>query len=148
MRPDIEPELAYFTTLVANSNVDDCKKMRHCITFLKKSKEDIRIFGCFNLKEFFTWVDVSFSVYPNMRSHTGGAMYMEHGMIHCCSSNQELNTIMTTESELVGTSKYMPFNIWIIIFYEAQGYKITFFFYFNIMKVQSRFKIMDESHAQ
>ena len=42
-RPDIEPEIEYFTTQVANSNVDDWKKIKCCITFLKQSKEDKRI---------------------------------------------------------------------------------------------------------
>ena len=36
----IEPEVAYFTTRVANSNVEDWKKMKCFITFLKQSKED------------------------------------------------------------------------------------------------------------
>ena len=45
MRPDIEPEVEYFTTRVANINVDDWKKMRHCITFLKKIREDKGIIG-------------------------------------------------------------------------------------------------------
>ena len=49
-RPDIEQEVAYFTTQVANSNVYHWKKMRHGITFIKQSKEDERIIGCFNLK--------------------------------------------------------------------------------------------------
>ena len=33
---DIEPEVAYFTMQVANINVDDWKKMKLCITFLKQ----------------------------------------------------------------------------------------------------------------
>ena len=65
-RPDIEPEVAYFTTLVSNINVDDCQKNKRFITFLKKSKEGKLIIGCFNLKELFTWVDASFAVHNNM----------------------------------------------------------------------------------
>ena len=36
--PDIEPEVAYFTTRVANSNMDGWNKMKCCITFLKQIK--------------------------------------------------------------------------------------------------------------
>ena len=99
--------------------------MIHCFTFLKQSKEDKRIIGCFNLKELFTWVDASCAVHQNIRSHTGGAMSMVYGMIHCCSRNQKMNAKSTTESKLVGTSEYVIFNIWIVRFYEAQGYDIT-----------------------
>ena len=49
MGPDIEPEVAYFTTQVANINVDDWKKMKLCITFIKQIKEYKRIIGGLNL---------------------------------------------------------------------------------------------------
>ena len=49
-RPDIEPEVAYFTTRLANSNLDYWNKIRRCITFLKQSKEDKLIIGCLKLK--------------------------------------------------------------------------------------------------
>ena len=52
-------------------------------------------------------------------------MYMGVEMIRCRSIKKKLNTKSTTESELVGTSEYVPFNIWIVTFYEAQGYEIT-----------------------
>ena len=68
---------------------------------------------------------------PSLRSHTGGVMSMGYGMIHCRSSKQNLNTKSTTESELVGTSEYMPFNTWIVTFYEAQGCEITKQFYIS-----------------
>ena len=74
--------MPYFTTLVANSNEDDWKKMKRCITFLKKIKGYKRIIGSFNLKEIFTWIDTSFAVHPNIQSHTGGAMYIVYVMIH------------------------------------------------------------------
>ena len=54
------------------------------------------------MKELFTWVDASFAVHPNMQSHTGGAMSMGYGMIHCRSIKQKLNTKSITESELFG----------------------------------------------
>ena len=65
-KPFIELELAYFTLRVENSNVDDWKKMKRCITFIKKTKEDKRIIGCFNLKELFNWVDALSDVHPNI----------------------------------------------------------------------------------
>ena len=50
MRPDIKPELTYFKARVANSNMDDWKKIKHCITFLNQSKEDKQSIGCLKLK--------------------------------------------------------------------------------------------------
>ena len=50
---------------------------------------------------------------------------MVYGMIHCRSSKYKLNTKITTESDIVGTSEYVTFNIWLVMFYQAQGYEIT-----------------------
>ena len=77
------------------------------------------------MKELFTWVEAFFAVNPNTRSHTLGAMHMGYGMIHCRSREQKLNTQITTESELVGTSEYVLFNILMVVFYESQVYDIT-----------------------
>ena len=101
-RPDIEPEVAYYITRVTNNKVDDWKKMKSCIIFLKKSKDDKRIIGWFNLKELSTWLYTSFAVHQNMRSHTWGAMYMGYGMIHFRSSKQKLNGKSTIESDFFG----------------------------------------------
>ena len=54
----------------------------------------------------------------------GGAMSMGTGILHGKSSSQKLNTKSTTESEVVGVGEYLPFDIWFLLFYEAQGHKI------------------------
>ena len=40
------------------------------------------------------------------------------------SGKQKLNTKSSTESEIAGTSVYVPFNILIIMSVEAQGYVV------------------------
>ena len=50
---------------------------------------------------------------------------MGYGMIHFRSSKYKLNTKSTTESDIVCTSEYVTFNIWIVMFYWAQGCEIT-----------------------
>ena len=51
-------------------------------------------------------------------------MSMGFGMVHCKSSKQKLNTKSSTESEIVGLSDYMPYNIWFTNFMKEQGYEI------------------------
>ena len=46
------------------------------------------------------------------------------GVLHGKSSKQKLNVKSSTEAEIVGTSEYMPYNVWFNHFMEAQGYKI------------------------
>ena len=81
--------------------------------------------GATSVKELYTWVDAAFAVHDNMRSQTGGGMSFGYGMVHCRSSKQKLNTKSSTEAELVGTSEYMPFAIWLTLFMKCQGYTIN-----------------------
>ena len=41
------------------------------------------------------------------------------------STKQKLNTKSSTEAELVGASDYLPNTIWLKLFMEAQGYKMS-----------------------
>ena len=39
-------------------------------------------------------------------------------------SKKNMNTKRFTEAELIGTSKYVPFNLWVVMFLEAQGCEV------------------------
>ena len=70
------------------------------------------------------WVDGSFAVHPNMRGHTGGGLSMGRGFPIVSSTKQKLNTISSTETEIVGVDDCMPSVLWTRYFMEAQGYGI------------------------
>jgi hypothetical protein len=71
------------------------------------------------------YVDASFAVHPNMRSHTGGGLTMGRGFPILISTKQKLNTRSSTESELVGVDNMMPIVVWSCYFLMAQGYGVT-----------------------
>jgi hypothetical protein len=70
------------------------------------------------------WVDASFAVHPDMKSHTGGAMTLGKGVVYGTSTRQKLNTRSSTEGELVGVNDVMPQVLWTRYFLESQGYGI------------------------
>ena len=49
---------------------------------------------------------------------------MKTGTIHTRSTKHKLNIRSSTKAKIVATSKYTPYNVWISIFLEAQGYNI------------------------
>ena len=49
---------------------------------------------------------------------------MGYGIVHDKSSMQKINTKSSTEAELVGISEYIPYNLWLLHFLDAQGYGI------------------------
>eukprot|EP00978_Attheya_sp_CCMP212_P015133 scaffold38933_cov32-Attheya_sp.AAC.1 len=70
------------------------------------------------------WVDASYAVHPDMRSHTGATMTLGKGSIYSTSTRQKLNTKSSTEAELVGVSDAMSQILWTRYFMEAQGYGV------------------------
>ena len=123
-RPDIETAISYLMTRVSKSNEKDWAKLKRCLCFLKGTFDDLRTMGADNLRELHVWIDASHAVHENMRGHTGGSMSMGTGTLHNKSSKQKLNTRSTTESEVVGVSEYLPYDIWQVNFFKEQGYDI------------------------
>ena len=123
-RPDIETAVSFLCTRVSEPDEHDWKKLKRVLSFLSRTKDDVRIIGCDNLDVLFTWVDAAYAVHHNMRSHTGGSMSFGWGTIHNKSSKQKLNTKSSTEAEIVGVSDYIPYNIWLVNFLKGQGYEL------------------------
>jgi len=71
------------------------------------------------------WIDASYGVHHDMRSHTGAVCMAGKGAIYAMSSRQKLNTRSSTEAELVGVNDAMSMVLWIRKFIEAQGYTIN-----------------------
>ena len=124
-RPDMELTTSFLTTRVSKPTQEDWGKLKRAVTFLNQTKGDKRIIGCDDITSLYTWIDAAYAVHSNMRSQTGGAMSMGWGTIHCKSSKQKLNTKSSTESELVGLSEYLPYNLWWVNFLQEQGYPIV-----------------------
>jgi hypothetical protein len=71
------------------------------------------------------WIDASFVVHPDMKSHTGGTMSLGKGSPYSTSTRHKLNTKSSTEAELVGVNDVMPQVLWTRYFLEAQGYGVN-----------------------
>jgi hypothetical protein len=81
--------------------------------------------GADSLNKIRTWVDASYGVHDDLKSHTGGLISLAHGVIMGKSSKQKLNTKSSTEAEVVGESDYLPNAIWTKFFLEAKGYQVA-----------------------
>ena len=68
------------------------------------------------------WVDASFAVHPDMKSHTGGVLLLGRGAVYSTSTRQKLNTQSSTKAELVGINDVLPQILWTRYFLLAQVY--------------------------
>ena len=91
---------------------------------MKNTIKEKIIIGAKTLTDLYTWIDAAYAVYNTMRGHIGGAISMSYGIMHGKASKQKINIKRSTESELVGMGKYVPYNLWFIMFMGAQGYAI------------------------
>ena len=123
-RTDILTALSYLSTRITKPTEDDYKKLRRLLEYLWGTIDMGLTIGADDLGTLYTWVDASYAVHGDMRSHTGGVVSLGIGGLLCKSSKQKLNTKSSTEAELIGASDYLPNTIWVMEFLRAQGYPI------------------------
>lgn len=115
---------SFLATRVSRSTQQDLSKLKRLLEHIKGTIDDTYTVGADKLGHFRTWIDASYAVHPDFRSHTGGAISLGTGAIACKSTKQKLNTKSSTKAETVGASDYLPNTIWVKMFMEAQGYSI------------------------
>jgi hypothetical protein len=71
------------------------------------------------------FVDASYGVYVDGRSHTGSCVVIgDLGAVHCCSSKQTIVTKSSIEAELVGLSDSANHGLFLRSFLTLQGYSM------------------------
>jgi hypothetical protein len=124
VRPDLLTAISYLTKRVLCPNNDDMKKLHRVIRYLMGTRtmginlsasEQLTVLG---------YVDASYGVHADMKSHTGTVIGIGRGPIFCKSSTQKINTKSSTESELVGLSDSAGQFLWARYFLEEQGYSM------------------------
>ena len=71
------------------------------------------------------WVDTSYRVHLDIRSHAGAAISLGKGSLYLASTRQNINTKISTEDELVGVDGVMSLVICKRYFFEAQGCEVA-----------------------
>jgi hypothetical protein len=121
-RLDIQLAIAFLCTRVSVSTEQDWRKLKRVLEYLHGTLDEFLTLGADDIEMMKTWVDASYAVHGDMKSHTGGVISFGTGAVMSKSSKQKLNTKSSTEAELVGASDYLPYAIWATNFLEAQGY--------------------------
>jgi hypothetical protein len=124
-RLDIMLAISFLCTRDSKPTSQDQDKLLRLLQNLKGTLTMQLTLGADNLNTLNTWVDASYTVHSDMKSHTGGVISMGLGAVLCKSTKQKLNTKSSTEAELVGATDYLPNTIWSKKFLQSQGYAIT-----------------------
>ena len=121
-RRDIQTAVAFLSTRVKEPDEDDWGKLKRLLKYLWGTLYLPLILEIDNLNVIKWWVDASYAVHPDCKSHTGVMMSLGKGAISSMSRKQKLNTKSATESELVGVDDASAQILWTNYFIESQGY--------------------------
>jgi Reverse transcriptase (RNA-dependent DNA polymerase) len=124
-RPDILVAVAFLTTRVSSPDIDDLGKLKRVMRYLRDTRNLALTLEASGDGAIRWWVDASFGVHPNMRSHTGAVMSLGKGAVYGMSSKQKINTKSSCEAELVGVDDAIPMVLWTQQFLKAQGFEVT-----------------------
>jgi hypothetical protein len=121
-RPDILTPVAFLSRRYNKATSGDIGKLNRILMYLN-SYPDLEVTLCIEGDmKFFAYVDASFAVHSDMKSHTGCVISMGKGPVHVSSKTQKLMTKSSTESELVAVSDVLPQILWGRQFLIEQGY--------------------------
>jgi hypothetical protein len=123
-RTDLQLAVAFLCTRVSCSTEQDWDKLVRLLQYLNGTLDLALILGADSLNAGASWVDASYAVHDDMKSHTGGAFSLGRGALMCKLTKQKLNTKSSTKAEVVGSSDYLPNVIWAKMFLAEQGYEL------------------------
>ena len=123
-RPDIHQTVAILSTRVREPNESDWHKLCRFIKYLNGTHDKYLTLSIDTIGVIKWFIDASFAVHPDFKSHTGAEMTMGRGTMIPVSKKQKLNTKSSTEVELVGVDDVSVYVLWTMLFIEEQGYKV------------------------
>jgi hypothetical protein len=86
--------------------------LKRVLEYIKGSIDNEYILGADDIARLRSWVEAAFAMHPDMKSHTGGVISFGRGGLACKLGKQKLVTKSSTKAKTVGTSDYLPNNLW------------------------------------
>jgi hypothetical protein len=122
VRPDILTAIAFLTTRTRAPTKDDYGKLERVLRYLNGTKEFGMVLESDKDVHLLVYVDASYGVHADGKSHTGVTISLGRGTVHVRSSKQKIVTKSSTEAELVGLTDSLGQSIWTRDFLGGQGY--------------------------
>ena len=124
VQPDLLVAVSYLATRVRCATEQDYIKLERMLKYLNGTAElglTLEVEGSISITGF---VDSSYGVHTDGKSHTGATITMGKGVVYAKSAKQKIVTKSSAESELVGLSDSTSQVIYCRDFLIGQGYKL------------------------
>lgn len=120
-RPDILTSIAFLSTRVQAPTEDDYKKLGRVLKYLNGTRGKGIALGASDVVPQ-AYIDASYGVHGDGKSHSGLFITLGKGPIFVQSSKQKLVSKSSTEAELIALSDSVGQVIWVRDFIKYQGY--------------------------
>lgn len=124
-RPDLLTLVSFLATRVQCATDHDAKKLNHGLKYLNATAHMGLVLSAGDETmplQVVSYVDASYGVHGDGKSHTGSIITLGKGAIHGKSSKQKIVTKSSTEAELIGLSDAATLVLWVREFLIHQGY--------------------------
>ena len=105
---DIRTAVMFLQTRVQCPDWDDLKKLSRVIQYLQHTRSLELTLSIDPTKNLPLWVDASYAVHSDMKSHTGGTLSLGHGSVYSLSTEHKLVSRSSAEAELIGVYDALP----------------------------------------
>jgi hypothetical protein len=123
-RPNIQQAISVLCTRVKDPNQADWEKLMRVMKYLNGTRSEYLTLSADDLRVVKWYVDASFAVHPDFKSHTGAVMMLGKGAMQSIARKQKMNVRSSTEGELVAVDDAATMILWTKLFLEAQGYEV------------------------
>ena len=124
VRPDILTAVSFLVKRVQEPTEEDMKKLQRTVKYIRGTVDLGIVLEADKNLTIMAYIDASYGVHENMRSHTGTVIGIGKGPIFAKSTGQKINTKSSCEAELVGLSDSTGTVIWVRNFLMGQGYQV------------------------
>ena len=123
-RPDMLLTVNFLTTRISSPDIDDWNKLMRLLKYLNGTKEFGIALEVDNYIEVKGYIDASYGIHPDRKSHNGMTITLGKGPIEVKSSKQRIVSKSSTEAELIALSDCSSQVIWCRNFLIQQGYNL------------------------
>jgi hypothetical protein len=116
--PNIEQAILVLCTKVRDPNQLDWENLMRVMKYLNGTREANLTLSADNLQVVKWYVDASFAVHPDFKSHTGAMMTLGKGAMQSIARKQKMNVLRSSmEGKLVAVDDAAAMILWTKLFF-------------------------------
>jgi hypothetical protein len=123
-RSDIQQAISVLCPRVKDPNQSDWEKLMRVMKYLNRTRNEYLTLSADDLRVVKWYVDASFLVHPDFKSHTCAVMTLGKGAMQSIARKQKLNMRSSMEGELVIVDNAATMILLTKLLLEAQGYDV------------------------